>query len=74
MMMCVHIIWLKTFYDRCPSGLSGALEDLGIAFSGRQHCGELPQAVWWMDGWMDVYFVIQDWMMLETQPSSATGW
>jgi ERI1 exoribonuclease 2 len=29
----------KQFYDRRPSGLCGSLEDLGIAFTGREHCG-----------------------------------
>ena len=29
----------KTFYESSPNGLAGALEDLGIKFTGRQHCG-----------------------------------
>ena len=29
----------QTFYERTPNGLAGALEDLGIKFNGRQHCG-----------------------------------
>ena len=29
----------KQFYDRRPSGLCGSLEDLGIPFTGREHCG-----------------------------------
>lgn len=27
------------FYDRKPKGLNGALQDLGIQFSGREHSG-----------------------------------
>ena len=30
----------KQFYDRKPSGLCGSLEDLGIPFTGREHCGK----------------------------------
>ncbi|XP_053936333.1 ERI1 exoribonuclease 2 isoform X2 [Cuculus canorus] len=29
----------KAFYNRKPKGLSGALQDLGIAFKGREHSG-----------------------------------
>ncbi|NXG56435.1 ERI2 exoribonuclease, partial [Hemiprocne comata] len=29
----------RAFYNRKPKGLSGALQDLGIAFAGREHCG-----------------------------------
>ncbi|XP_030636170.1 ERI1 exoribonuclease 2 [Chanos chanos] len=29
----------RTFYSRQPRGLNGALQDLGIEFSGRQHSG-----------------------------------
>jgi len=29
----------KTFYSRKPQGLAGALQDLGIKFSGREHSG-----------------------------------
>ncbi|XP_068583730.1 ERI1 exoribonuclease 2 [Cebidichthys violaceus] len=29
----------KLFYDRKPKGLNGALQDLGIQFSGREHSG-----------------------------------
>nr|XP_009937539.1 PREDICTED: ERI1 exoribonuclease 2 [Opisthocomus hoazin] len=29
----------RAFYNRKPKGLSGALQDLGIAFSGREHSG-----------------------------------
>ncbi|XP_028940491.1 ERI1 exoribonuclease 2, partial [Antrostomus carolinensis] len=29
----------KAFYNRKPKGLSGALQDLGIAFAGREHSG-----------------------------------
>ncbi|XP_069762366.1 ERI1 exoribonuclease 2 isoform X2 [Narcine bancroftii] len=29
----------KTFYNRKPKGLNGALQDLGIVFSGREHSG-----------------------------------
>ncbi|NXE03508.1 ERI2 exoribonuclease, partial [Lophotis ruficrista] len=29
----------RTFYNRKPKGLSGALQDLGIAFAGREHSG-----------------------------------
>ncbi|NXC15884.1 ERI2 exoribonuclease, partial [Corythaeola cristata] len=29
----------RTFYNRKPNGLSGALQDLGIAFAGREHSG-----------------------------------
>nr|XP_005999680.1 PREDICTED: ERI1 exoribonuclease 2 isoform X2 [Latimeria chalumnae] len=29
----------KKFYDRKPKGLNGALQDLGIEFSGREHSG-----------------------------------
>ncbi|KAL2086511.1 hypothetical protein ACEWY4_017570 [Coilia grayii] len=29
----------KLFYDRKPKGLNGALQDLGIEFSGREHSG-----------------------------------
>ncbi|KAM9769787.1 ERI1 exoribonuclease 2 [Menidia menidia] len=29
----------RLFYDRKPKGLSGALQDLGIQFSGREHSG-----------------------------------
>ncbi|KAM9857029.1 ERI1 exoribonuclease 2 [Aulostomus maculatus] len=29
----------RLFYDRKPKGLNGALQDLGIQFSGREHCG-----------------------------------
>ncbi|NXT76168.1 ERI2 exoribonuclease, partial [Zapornia atra] len=29
----------RAFYNRKPQGLSGALQDLGIAFAGRQHSG-----------------------------------
>ncbi len=29
----------KSFYERSPAGLSGAMEDLGILFAGRQHSG-----------------------------------
>lgn len=37
---CIHgIEFLQTFYERKPCGLSGALEDLGIVFVGRQHSG-----------------------------------
>lgn len=32
----------QQFYDRRPSGLSGSLEDLGIPFTGREHCGKPP--------------------------------
>lgn len=31
----------KQFYDRKPAGLCGSLEDLGIPFTGREHCGML---------------------------------
>ena len=31
--------FFQSFYGRKPHGLSGALEDLGIHFSGRQHSG-----------------------------------
>ncbi|NXY50036.1 ERI2 exoribonuclease, partial [Ceuthmochares aereus] len=27
------------FYNRKPKGLSGALQDLGLTFTGREHCG-----------------------------------
>ena len=30
----------KQFYDRRPAGLCGSLEDLGIPFTGREHCGK----------------------------------
>ncbi|NXD49463.1 ERI2 exoribonuclease, partial [Corvus moneduloides] len=29
----------RAFYNRKPKGLNGALQDLGIAFEGREHCG-----------------------------------
>ncbi|XP_076839065.1 ERI1 exoribonuclease 2-like isoform X2 [Brachyhypopomus gauderio] len=29
----------KCFYSRKPKGLQGALQDVGIEFSGREHCG-----------------------------------
>ncbi|XP_049576598.1 ERI1 exoribonuclease 2 [Syngnathus scovelli] len=29
----------RKFYDRKPQGLNGALQDVGIEFSGREHCG-----------------------------------
>ncbi|KFW04695.1 ERI1 exoribonuclease 2, partial [Eurypyga helias] len=29
----------RAFYNRKPKGLSGALQDLGIAFAGREHSG-----------------------------------
>ncbi|NWS05453.1 ERI2 exoribonuclease, partial [Motacilla alba] len=29
----------RTFYNRKPKGLNGALQDLGIAFEGREHSG-----------------------------------
>ncbi|XP_009983144.1 PREDICTED: ERI1 exoribonuclease 2, partial [Tauraco erythrolophus] len=29
----------RAFYNRKPNGLSGALQDLGIAFAGREHSG-----------------------------------
>ncbi|NWV56911.1 ERI2 exoribonuclease, partial [Daphoenositta chrysoptera] len=29
----------RAFYNRKPQGLNGALQDLGIAFEGREHCG-----------------------------------
>ncbi|NXF29128.1 ERI2 exoribonuclease, partial [Nyctibius bracteatus] len=29
----------RSFYNRKPKGLSGALQDLGIAFAGREHSG-----------------------------------
>lgn len=29
----------KNFYERKPTGLKGSLEDLGIRFNGREHCG-----------------------------------
>ncbi|NWX30770.1 ERI2 exoribonuclease, partial [Notiomystis cincta] len=29
----------RAFYDRKPKGLNGALQDLGIAFEGREHSG-----------------------------------
>ncbi|MEE6497699.1 hypothetical protein FKM82_002815 [Ascaphus truei] len=32
-------ITYKLFYDRKPKGLNGALQDLGIEFSGREHSG-----------------------------------
>ena len=30
---------MQKFYDQKPSGLSGAMADLGIEFTGRQHSG-----------------------------------
>ena len=29
----------KTFYNRRPQGLNGALRELGLAFEGREHSG-----------------------------------
>ena len=30
----------KKFYERQPQGLNGALQDLGLKFDGREHCGK----------------------------------
>ncbi|XP_071671235.1 ERI1 exoribonuclease 2 isoform X4 [Patagioenas fasciata] len=35
----VPLLLGQTFYNRKPKGLSGALQDLGIAFAGREHSG-----------------------------------
>lgn len=32
---------MQKFYDQKPSGLSGAMADLGIDFTGRQHSGTI---------------------------------
>ena len=37
-MTCVKS--LQKFYQRKPQGLNGALQDLGIQFEGREHCGK----------------------------------
>lgn len=38
-MLNVKCFSFQNFYGRKPHGLSGALQDLGIKFSGRQHSG-----------------------------------
>ena len=39
MQVCIAFIAWQEFYDRKPAGLRGALEDLGMKFEGREHCG-----------------------------------
>ena len=36
---CLYVSVFQLFYSRKPKGLNGALQDLGIQFSGREHSG-----------------------------------
>lgn len=33
------ICYFQEFYNRRPQGLKGALNEVGLGFSGREHCG-----------------------------------
>ena len=70
--LCFHKAYVcvfQLFYSRKPKGLNGALQDLGIQFSGREHSGrdnikyfKFSIIICWMDLFI-CFFLLQVWMI-----------